>query len=276
MRTIKFKDKGKEVLDLQIRLKRLGYGLKADGLYLEDTKHAVQDFKAQHNLGENCDVDFKVWSALVDANFSLGERNLYLTIPHFHGADVAELQKALSFLGFFNDKTDGIFGAQTETALRKFQSDMHLISDGVCGLNTFEALESTRVRWQNAHSNEQNLDCQDDLERKKSLEFEVVDNISACVYGLDDFSFDIAQRIGNLSKARSLDTKIVCASSAQLTPASNAFLVGIGLDKSFDGENCISLNFDNFELFCNRLKFYLSMLEKQNKRIYISIDNKAF
>jgi hypothetical protein len=42
----------------------------------------------------------------------------------------------LSFLGYYNGKIDGITGPQTQTAIRKFQSDYNLLADGICGTKT--------------------------------------------------------------------------------------------------------------------------------------------
>ena len=51
-------------------------------------------------LGEDGFVGDATWAALVDATFTLGDRMLYLRVPHFHGHDVRVLQQALNVLGF--------------------------------------------------------------------------------------------------------------------------------------------------------------------------------
>ena len=90
--------------------------------------------EAQLECGD--EVDEKTWTALVDASFCLGDRTLYLRMPHFHGHDVQQLQKALSALGFACGDIDGIFGAFTELALRKFQTNLGLPTDGIAGAYT--------------------------------------------------------------------------------------------------------------------------------------------
>ena len=92
-----------------------------DGAFGDTTAEAVQAFCGGAGLPLTDEVTEKVWAALVDASFTLGDRTLYLRMPHFHGHDVLELQHALGALGFACGATDGIFGAFTELALRKFQ-----------------------------------------------------------------------------------------------------------------------------------------------------------
>ena len=94
------------------------------------------------------EVTEKVWAALVDASFTLGDRTLYLRMPHFHGHDVLELQHALGALGFACGATDGIFGAFTELALRKFQLNLGLPSDGIAGAYTYAAIRNLHHSWE--------------------------------------------------------------------------------------------------------------------------------
>lgn len=49
---------------------------------------------------------------------------------------IKQQQLLLSFLNYYTGKIDGISGPQTQTAVRKFQSDYGLVSDGICGAKT--------------------------------------------------------------------------------------------------------------------------------------------
>ena len=57
------------------------------------------------------------------------------------GEAVTQLQTKLNELGYDCGKADGKFGAQTETAVKKFQKDNNLTDDGKAGPVTLQALE---------------------------------------------------------------------------------------------------------------------------------------
>lgn len=57
------------------------------------------------------------------------------------GDDVAALQRKLSALGFDAGRVDGIFGPDTERALRDFQRNAGLTCDGICGREVIANLE---------------------------------------------------------------------------------------------------------------------------------------
>lgn len=56
------------------------------------------------------------------------------------GPQVVALQKKLTSLGYSTKGTDGIFGSNTEKAVKKFQKDNNLTADGVVGSQTRKAL----------------------------------------------------------------------------------------------------------------------------------------
>lgn len=57
------------------------------------------------------------------------------------GNEVKEMQTALNGAGS-NLKIDGIFGNDTETALKFFQNSRGLVVDGICGAATWAALKT--------------------------------------------------------------------------------------------------------------------------------------
>ena len=55
------------------------------------------------------------------------------------------LQDALNALGYSTRTLDGIFGANTERALKAFQSSVGLAADGICGCNSWKKLTAASV-----------------------------------------------------------------------------------------------------------------------------------
>jgi len=147
--------RGPAVEDIQRRLLRLGYKLGptgVDGVFLGMTRDAVLSFQSTLGLSEDGVVGDDTWAALVDETFTLGDRTLYLRLPHFHGKDVKAAQEALNALGFACGDLDGIFGAFTERAVREFQRNSGIPADGILGLETIHALVSLRHVWEGKDS----------------------------------------------------------------------------------------------------------------------------
>ena len=61
------------------------------------------------------------------------------------GEDVGYLQQKLNQFGFSVGSVDGIFGNLTESALIKYQKSRGLVQDGVCGILTWNALNSGQL-----------------------------------------------------------------------------------------------------------------------------------
>jgi Putative peptidoglycan binding domain len=57
------------------------------------------------------------------------------------GQQVTLLQEALVTLGFLSSKPDGIYGAETQNAVEKFQGSAGLDEDGIAGPQTLTALQ---------------------------------------------------------------------------------------------------------------------------------------
>jgi chitosanase len=67
------------------------------------------------------------------------QRTLYLTTPLMSGNDIKAMQEALKKTGIPVD-ADGVFGQETDTAVRTFQRSKGLKPDGVVGPATRAAL----------------------------------------------------------------------------------------------------------------------------------------
>ncbi|MBI4743503.1 MAG: N-acetylmuramoyl-L-alanine amidase [Actinobacteria bacterium] len=147
METIKKGNRGKEVIDIQSRLTALGFKLGregVDGVFGPATEKAVKEFQKKRKLFVDGIVGEETWRELVDANYTLGDRLLYLKVPFFRGDDVVQIQKWLNVLGFNVGEIDGVFGVNTEKAVRSFQKSTGLHSDGIVGPTTIKALENLK------------------------------------------------------------------------------------------------------------------------------------
>lgn len=52
------------------------------------------------------------------------------------GNEVKSIQKKLRELGFYSGNVDGIYGSQTQSAVKKFQKSVGITADGIAGKNT--------------------------------------------------------------------------------------------------------------------------------------------
>ena len=226
METIRLGDTGAAVEDVQHRLALidlLDYS-QEDGVFGLGTAAAVQAFRRQAGLPEGEEVDERTWSALVDASFSLGDRTLYLRMPYFHGHDVRELQHALGALGFLSGGAeDGIFGAHTESAVRKFQRNMGLPSDGIVGAYTYDAIRNLHHSWEGKKPSS----TQVYLGFARAAD--VLEKNALCLFGTDDFTRGVASRMSNLSLATNPSSKILSADSLLVRPDDTMLLVHIVL-----------------------------------------------
>ncbi|HET6770288.1 MAG TPA: N-acetylmuramoyl-L-alanine amidase [Actinomycetota bacterium] len=148
MRTIKRGDWGQDVRDVQSRLVALGFRLEAAELEAHrfdgSTEAAVRTFQQERGLLVDASIGPITWQELVEAGYALGDRVLYLRYPYFRGDDVRALQRRLNVLGFDPGREDGIFGDQTSLAVRDFQQNVGLASDGIVGATTLDALDRLR------------------------------------------------------------------------------------------------------------------------------------
>lgn len=62
------------------------------------------------------------------------------------GGAVHDLQRALAKFGYFSGALDGEFGERTRAAVLAFQADNHLVTDGVFGPASREALKTAKPR----------------------------------------------------------------------------------------------------------------------------------
>jgi len=115
-------------------------GAQFSDVYDEELARAVRCFQQRRGLLVDGVVGPQTYVALDGARWKLGDRLLSHIPGHLlQGDDVAELQERLLALGFTPDRVDGVFGASTEQAVRRFQRGVGLAVDGGIGPETLRA-----------------------------------------------------------------------------------------------------------------------------------------
>ena len=157
-------DRGADVTDVQQRLRELGYFQGTPtGYFGSSTQDAVTRFQMNQAINANGIVDSQTRSALFGtaaARFypndllppppqpsgdSSSERYNEAAVPEVlrygsSGEAVKRLQQKLRRKGYNPGPIDGVFGSQTENAVRQFQLANNLTPDGVVGRETLTAL----------------------------------------------------------------------------------------------------------------------------------------
>jgi len=126
--------------EVRQRLTALGLDPGSSGEHDDRTTQALSSFQADRGLLVTGRCDQATWAALVEAGYTLGDRLLYLTRPMQRGDDIADLQRRLGGMGFDAGHIDGIFGPDTDRALREFQHNSGITRDGICGPATLDHL----------------------------------------------------------------------------------------------------------------------------------------
>lgn len=138
-------DKGDAVRAVQSELKKHGHNLALDGAFGPATETAVKAFQKANKLTVDGIVGPATLKALAK---NLPIKQVVKAVSKYplpngvlrkgdRGNSVKQLQVALKAANFDPNGTDGIFGADTEDAVRRFQSMYsELADDGIYGPNT--------------------------------------------------------------------------------------------------------------------------------------------
>ena len=161
-RTLQNGSYGKDVANMQMRLKAAGYLLgNADGIFGPKTKAAVIALQKDYGLKQDGKVGPQTWAIVKTLNVSNAEPDVVdpekpavgANVSRIEmgdtGANVKKLQRQLIQLGFLpSGGDDGKFGNQTKSAVMRFQSANGLTPDGIVGTKTFVKLnEALGVQW---------------------------------------------------------------------------------------------------------------------------------
>lgn len=260
--------RGPAVEDIQKRLLRLGFDLGptgVDGVFLGKTREAVAAFQASETLSEDGVVGDATWAALVDATFTLGDRMLYLRLPHFHGHDVAVLQQALSTLGFSCGDLDAIFGRFTERAVREFQRNCGQPDDGIVGPETVRAVVSLRHVWEGKNAISPPM-----ATAAPSRSIDPLLRTDVWVTGSDPIAVEVCSRLVNLAKAS--DERVRLHDSREVTIGTGISIVVRSSGEERDGVPIVVLGDDDLRALTGRLVTARAAAEGPCEHISVRVD----
>ncbi|KSU88645.1 N-acetylmuramoyl-L-alanine amidase [Priestia veravalensis] len=137
--------RGNEVRTLQQKLTSLGYDTKGvDGIFGNNTDTALRRFQKDRGLSVNGVVDSATQKALNGAKPGVKPPATSTGLKKgSRGNEVRALQQKLTSLGFSTKGIDGVFGNNTDAALRQFQKARGLSVTGVVDAATQKALNGT-------------------------------------------------------------------------------------------------------------------------------------
>ena len=159
---IKLGSRGSEVIELQAALTLLGfYTETVDGIFSQSTAIAVSQFQEAAGIPTDGIVGQDTWNRLFPVasgaienpiantpatpeNSQINPQPQPTNFPvlrrRMRGPAVRELQERLRAKGFLRVRADGVFGPETQAAVKAAQRQYQLPADGVVGRATWEAL----------------------------------------------------------------------------------------------------------------------------------------
>ena len=159
---LKLGSRGSAVSELQAALKLLGfYAETVDGIFSQSTAIAVSQFQEAAGLAADGIVGQDTWNRLFPVAGSAIENpiaNVPVTADNseinpqaqptnfpvlrrrMRGPAVRDLQERLRAKGFLRVSADGVFGPETQAAVKAAQRQYQLPADGIVGRATWEAL----------------------------------------------------------------------------------------------------------------------------------------
>ncbi len=154
-------DQGEEVLRLQNRLKELGYlTSSADGQFGANTKAAVKLFQKTLGLSQTgvatvslqeklfmSSAPVYVPSAVTPSQTASPNAGYQALVRGDRGTEVQSLQQRLIELGYLSGTADGVFGANTEKAVKRFQEQLGLSQTGVASASVQNYLYSSAAPY---------------------------------------------------------------------------------------------------------------------------------
>ncbi|KAF3888973.1 MULTISPECIES: peptidoglycan-binding domain-containing protein [Nostocales] len=110
------------------------------GYFDRQTQNAVKYLQCLAFLTVDGIVGEETWNYLYKGSDSLPKLSI-----GSHGSVVQALQEALKAGGYYSGTVDGVFEAKTENAVRAFQAEHYLVSNGIIESRTWRMLSKLEV-----------------------------------------------------------------------------------------------------------------------------------
>ncbi len=122
-------------------LLRLGFITTPSDIFDNNLTQGIKAFQQERGLTATGVINEITARSLEEARFKLGDRVLVFNAAALmRGDDVSNLQDRLIQMGFNCGKVDGVYGVNTEDAVKEFQKSVGILSDGRCGPATLISL----------------------------------------------------------------------------------------------------------------------------------------
>ena len=241
---LRFGDSGDVINQLTTTLQRLGYLQSPTQIFDSGVEDAVKAFQQSRGLSATGIVDATTSRSLDEAKWKLGDRTLRLDVKSLmRGDDVAQLQTRLVEMGFNCGRVDGIFGSQTESAVKEFQKSVGAKIDGQCGPSTVMAI----LRLMKIVSGGAPQQLREEVARSHkgpslANKIVVLDPTSDCGEQASAITFDIAQRLEG--RLIALGVGVFLTRSATSHPSEAERII---LANRASADLVLSLNIDSYK-----------------------------
>ena len=132
---------GDDVLDLQQKLKKLGYfDSDCTGYFGAVTEQSVIAFQKEYNLTADGIVGNETYKLLASLTSETYLDTLSIVQGIYTRAEILEIQELLYDLGYLPVEPTGFYGEITIDAARRYQKRYNLVVDGIVGRNTLSSM----------------------------------------------------------------------------------------------------------------------------------------
>ncbi len=162
------------------------------------------------------------------------------------------------------------FGVHTEDALRRFQLNMGLPTDGIAGAFTHRALLHLQHSWKG----------KDSFSPVPRLGFaraaQVLESNLICLFGTSEFTRSVAARMSNLALATTPASKVTSADSLLVAPDESMYFVQILVGNEKPASTVPTVDFVDEESLPDRVGQALMATEGHQRRIAVRLPEEGW